>query len=34
MPGIRALCTEAEAEGKIVTRLARVDEIDAFAATI
>lgn len=30
MPGIRALCTEAEAGGKIVTRLASVDEIDAF----
>jgi adenylate kinase family enzyme len=34
MPGVRALCTEAEAEGKIVTRLASVDEIDAFAATL
>ncbi len=31
MPGIRALCTEAEAQGKIVTRLISVDEIDAFA---
>jgi hypothetical protein len=31
MPGIRALCTEAETQGKIVTRLASVDELDAFA---
>jgi adenylate kinase family enzyme len=33
MPGIRTLCTEAEAEGKIVTRLTSVDELDAFALT-
>jgi adenylate kinase family enzyme len=34
MPGIRALCTQAETEGKIVTRLTSVDDIDAFAATL
>jgi adenylate kinase family enzyme len=34
MPGIRALCTEAEGQGKIVNRLTSVDEIDAFDATI
>jgi adenylate kinase family enzyme len=31
MPEIRALCTKAEAQGKIVTRLTSVDELDAFA---
>jgi hypothetical protein len=31
MPAIRALCTEAETQGKIVTRLTSVDELDAFA---
>jgi len=31
MPGIRALCTEAEVQGKIVTRLMSVDQLDAFA---
>jgi adenylate kinase family enzyme len=31
MPGIRALCTEAEVQGKIVIRLTSVDELDAFA---
>jgi AAA domain-containing protein len=30
MPGIRTLCTEAEARGKLVTRLTGVDELDAF----
>jgi hypothetical protein len=34
MPGIRALCTAAEAQSKIVTRLTSVDEIDAFALTL
>ena len=31
MPEVRALCTEAEGQGKIVTRLTSVDELDAFA---
>jgi hypothetical protein len=31
LPEIRALCTEAETQGKIVTRLTSVDELDAFA---
>ena len=31
MPGIRALCTEAEAHGKLVTRLASVDELQTFS---
>lgn len=31
MPGIRTLCTEAEARGKIVTRLTSVDELAAFS---
>lgn len=30
MPGIRTLCTEAGARGKIVTHLASVDELDAL----
>jgi hypothetical protein len=34
MPGIRALCTEAETQGKIVIRLTSVDELDAFARTL
>jgi adenylate kinase family enzyme len=34
MPGVRALCTEAEAQGKIVTRLTSVDELDAFTRRI
>jgi adenylate kinase family enzyme len=31
IPGIRTLCTEAETQGKIVTRLTSVDELDAFS---
>lgn len=31
MPGIRALCSEAETHGKLVTRLASVDELNAFS---
>jgi len=31
IPGIRALCTEAEAQGKLVTRLASVDELQTFS---
>jgi GTPase SAR1 family protein len=31
IPEIRALCREAETQGKIVTRLTSVDELDAFA---
>ena len=31
MPGIRALCSEAEAQGKLVTRLSSVDELNAFS---
>jgi hypothetical protein len=34
MPGIRVLCTEGETRGKIVTRLASVDELDAFSARL
>jgi adenylate kinase family enzyme len=34
MPGIRDLCTEAETQGKIVTRLTSVDELDAFAGSV
>ena len=34
MPQIRTLCQAAESEGKLVTRLASVDELDAFMATI
>jgi hypothetical protein len=34
MPGIRALCTDAETQGKIVVRLTSVDELDAFAQSI
>jgi adenylate kinase family enzyme len=34
MPNVRALCTEAETQGKIVTRLTSVDELDAFAGRI
>lgn len=30
IPGIRTLCTEAEAQGKPVTRLGSVDELTAF----
>jgi adenylate kinase family enzyme len=31
MPEIRTLCTEAETQGKIVTRLTSVEELGAFA---
>jgi hypothetical protein len=31
MPGLRALCTETEAQGKLVARLTSVDELQAFS---
>ena len=34
MPQVRALCQEAEAQGKLVTRLTSVDALDAFSAAI
>jgi adenylate kinase family enzyme len=34
LPDIRALCTEAETQGKIVTRITSVDELDAFTGRI
>jgi adenylate kinase family enzyme len=34
MPGIKAMCVEAEKDGKIVTRLTSVEELDAFARSI
>jgi adenylate kinase family enzyme len=34
LPDIRSMCAEAELEGKAVTRLGSVDEIDAFAKTL
>jgi adenylate kinase family enzyme len=34
LPDIRSMCAEAELEGKAVTRLASVDEIDAFVKTL
>jgi adenylate kinase family enzyme len=34
LPDIRSMCAEAELEGKAVTRLASVDEIDAFVRTL
>jgi hypothetical protein len=34
LPDIRSMCAEAELEGKAVTRLGSVDEIDAFARTL
>jgi hypothetical protein len=34
MPDIRSMCAEAELEGKAVTRLESVDEIDAFVRTL
>jgi adenylate kinase family enzyme len=34
MPGVRVLCDEAEAQGKMVTRLASVDDLDGFARMI
>ncbi len=34
MPDIRSMCAEAELEGKAVTRLGSVGEIDAFLRTL
>src|SRR4051812_1559679 len=34
MPDIRAMCAEAELAGKAVTRLASVEEIDAFVKAL
>lgn len=34
LPDIRCMCAEAELEGKTVTRLTSVDEIDAFVGTL
>jgi hypothetical protein len=34
MPGVRGLCDKAEAQGKTVTRLVNVDDLDRFARTI
>jgi hypothetical protein len=34
MPELRALCQEAEKQGKTVTRLADVDELDVFAKSL
>ncbi len=34
LPEIRSMCAEAELEGKAVTRLASVDEIDAFVKAL
>jgi hypothetical protein len=36
MPGVRGLCdeAEAEAEGKTVTRLSNVDDLNTFARMI
>jgi adenylate kinase family enzyme len=34
MPGVRRLCDEAEAEGKTVTRLSNVDDLNRFARMI
>jgi adenylate kinase family enzyme len=34
MPDIRAMCAEAELAGKMVTRLASVEEIDAFVKNL
>jgi hypothetical protein len=34
LPDIRGMCAEAELEGKAVTRLASVDEIDAFVRAL
>ena len=34
LPELRSICAEAELEGKAVTRLSSVDEIDAFASRI
>jgi len=32
MPGIRDQCAHAEGEGKVVTRLCRLEDLDAFAS--
>ena len=34
LPDIRSMCAEAELEGKAVTRLASMDEIDAFVSAL
>jgi adenylate kinase family enzyme len=34
MPEVRTLCTKAESQGKTVTRLASVEELDAFAKNL
>jgi adenylate kinase family enzyme len=34
LPEIRSMCAEAELEGKAVTRLGSVDQIDVFARTL
>ena len=34
MPDIRSMCAEAELEGKAVTRLGSVEQIDAFVGGI
>jgi hypothetical protein len=34
LPGIRSMCDEAELEGKAVTRLGSVDEIDGFVKAL
>jgi hypothetical protein len=34
MPNVRGLCAEAEAKGKIVVRLASVDDLNAFVRAI
>jgi adenylate kinase family enzyme len=34
LPDIRRMCHEAELEGKAVTRLASIDQIDAFVKTL
>jgi hypothetical protein len=34
MPDIRSMCAEAELEGKAVTRLGSVEQIDAFVRTL
>jgi adenylate kinase family enzyme len=34
LPDIRSMCAEAELEGKTVTRLGSIDELDAFVRTV
>lgn len=34
MPGVRKLCNEAEAQGKTITRLVNVDDLDRLMRTI